>query len=115
MCSLRGLWLFRADELILSRRFPTVERRVRLAQAAPGEFGAAVLPYEKVALPDDREVAAAFFARTEDRAGHAFLRPVMSLRAGGSLLWPMVAVVDSSRAVAACALPFADGLPLLEE
>lgn len=74
MCSVRGLWIFSpSGEIILSRRYPTVERRLRLAYESHEVHRAhgradgddAVFRYAEVAMPSDEVVAR--MMRTEVR------------------------------------------------
>ena len=58
MCSIRGLWLLdKSGEVLLSRKFSTVERRVRLRhETRDGENkNRKYLSYDEIAVPDNKE------------------------------------------------------------
>ena len=66
MCSIRGLWLLNeSGGVLLSRKFSTVERRVRLRHEKYHESDNSndnnkYLSYKEVAVPDDREFSKLF-------------------------------------------------------
>ena len=63
MCSIRGLWLLdKSGEVLLSRKFSTVERRVRLRhETRDGENkNRKYLSYDEIAVPDNKEFSTLF-------------------------------------------------------
>lgn len=107
MCSIRALWLIDEDgQVLLSRRFATVERRVRLRhRAAKAEQH---LQYEKLAVPADTVVSRMFrddflsSYRHGDRADYPIMR--LCSPSGGSpdlrecqhVLWPFLCLHENS-------------------
>ena len=86
MASIRGLWVLREDEVLLSRRFPTVENRVRLFD--PSTFG----------IPSDQEFFRLFKQRVLDADSTNRLHNVAKL---GENIWP---VVYMKRSLVSCNL-----------
>jgi hypothetical protein len=63
MCSIRGLWLLdKSGEVLLSRKFSTVERRVRLRhETRDGKNNnKKYLSYDEIAVPDNKEFSTMF-------------------------------------------------------
>eukprot|EP00947_MAST-08B_sp_MAST-8B-sp1_P001634 g1634.t1 len=140
MCSLRALFLLREDgSLLLSRRFSTVERRVRLChEAAEAAFAAGSsssssssslgsgpgaqsqsplrpLPYRVAAMPSDDVFLALFRSEYLDNFDHGSTpeKPVteLSMAAVEAVLWPVAIVHVQTLGLFLVAIPAVDGAP----
>ena len=123
MCSIRALWILREDgSLLLSRRFSSVERRVRLCHEfstarfeGPPDSPLAPLPYAHGAIPSDDVFLKLFrneYLENFNR-GSTPETPVteLSMETVDTVLWPVAIVPVQHLGVFLVAVPAVDGAP----
>eukprot|EP01094_Clydonella_sp_ATCC50884_P023190 TRINITY_DN5499_c0_g1_i2.p1 TRINITY_DN5499_c0_g1~~TRINITY_DN5499_c0_g1_i2.p1 ORF type:complete len:485 (+),score=88.50 TRINITY_DN5499_c0_g1_i2:307-1761(+) len=117
MSSIRALWIIRDDlsEVLLSRRFPTVERRAQLlhSQHGGGREAYATIPNEVDFLaafdPDPRNTARGFPNALRMRCGQARGRGTSQRDREAASLWPLVFIQRQD--IYCAALPLLDHPP----
>ena len=123
MCSIRALWILREDgSLLLSRRFSTVERRVRLCHEAmaagfPGPSSSPLrpLPYTAAAIPSDDVFLKLFHSKYLENfdRGSTPETPIteLSMENIKTVLWPVAIVHVQQLGLFLVAVPAVDGSP----